>query len=85
VRGGFVIATGSPFERPIQKSQTLIFQRLATKTGKSNSKKLRCFDNFAGLDAAGADLNTGVAAVRKLDAHRLKIRIKTPTSLIVGV
>ena len=47
--------------------------------------ELRGFDNFARFDAAGAHLHTAVAAVRKLNADGLQVRVETPTGLIVGV
>lgn len=49
------------------------------------SQSLRSFDNFSGLDAAGADLQFAVAARRQLNANGLKIRFEPPPGLIVRV
>ena len=48
-------------------------------------RKLRCFDNFAAFDTAGANLLPLVAAGRHLDADGLQIRVKTSARFIVRV
>ena len=46
---------------------------------------LRSFDNFAGFNAACADLHPPVAAGGQLDANRLKIRVEPPSRFVIGV
>ena len=46
---------------------------------------LRSFDNFARLNAAGADLHPAITAVGQLNTDRLKIGIETPPRLVVRV
>jgi hypothetical protein len=46
---------------------------------------LRSFDNFVRFDAPGAHFHSTVSAARKLDANRLKIRLKPPAGLVISV
>ena len=48
-------------------------------------KDLRSFDNFTGLDAAGAHLHLAIATGRQLNADRLKIRLEAPPGLVIRV
>ncbi len=58
---------------------------MATKNEKRNSKKLRGFDNFTGLDAAGAYLRTLIASRWQFHTNRLQIRVETAAGLIVSM
>ena len=67
------------------KTNARKIERLATKTSGRVSNSLRSFDNFSGLNAAGADLLLRVAAAGHLDADRLEIRVETPPRFVVSV
>lgn len=64
-----------------------MIKRLATKVVSciSNRDYLSSFDNFSGLNAAGTDFHTSVTAGGKLNTHRLKIRVKSSSGLVVSV
>ena len=51
----------------------------------SSIHSLRCFGNFAGLDAAGANFHTLSAALRELDAYGLQVGIKTARRAIISM
>ncbi len=67
------------------KSQTLFYQRLATKVSSCVSNHLRSFYDLSTLDAPSADLSPAVTASRQLDTDRLKVRIKSSSRFIVRV
>ena len=67
----------------IRKAKRLSPRRLAVR--KRLKQDLSRFDNFSGLDAAGADLHPAVAARRKLNADGLQIRVESASRLVVSV
>ena len=69
-----------------QKCQMHLIRRLATiEVSCISNRNQAALIIFPDLDAAGAYLHMSVAASRKLNADRLKVRIETPSRFIVSV
>jgi hypothetical protein len=55
------------------------------KTRNVTQRKLRSFDNFSGLDAAGANFHPAVTASGKLNPNGLQIRVEPASRLVIRV
>jgi hypothetical protein len=58
---------------------------LATKTENVTQTNLRSFDNFSGLNAAGANFHPAVPASGKLNANGLQVRVEPASRLVIRV
>ena len=67
------------------KKPDALFRASGNQTKSLCLKRLRSFDNFAGLNATGANFLAAVTTGGQLNANRLQVRIKAATGFVVSV